>query len=454
MTPTTDGRRALQGRVQLVLPPVSTEVGAALDALCGGLHGADELTGLASRAGVADAATLQLLLKALGTHGALSRTLLSEGIPLATLTPATPRASGPGPGQGVRHTLSRFAFTRPVDGGTVLETPLSATRVWMPTWHGPALLGALATPRSSEELGALVPGISTEAVTVFLRMLAEAGVLTEAGPDGAPHESEALTTWEFHDLLFHSRSRWPPREGGTGATYRFRDRVPKPPEKKEPPSGEMLALPVPDLAEARRRDPPFTEVLERRRSIREHGPRRVTLAELGELLYRAVGERQAALQGGPVREARPYPAGGGLYESEVYVIAHQCEGLERGLYSYRPENHALYRMTGATPEVEQLLKGAVTGAALSESPQVLLVLTARFATVAWKYESMAYALMLKHVGVIFQTLYMVATAMGLAPCALGGGRADVFARASGLDPLVEGSVGEFLLGAPRDTSKS
>jgi SagB-type dehydrogenase family enzyme len=81
----------------------------------------------------------------------------------------------------------------------------------------------------------------------------------------------------------------------------------------------------------------------------------------------------------------------------------------------------------------------------------MLVLTARFAKVAWKYETMAYAAMLKHVGVIFQTLYLVATAMGLAPCGLGGGSAEMFARASGLDPLVEGSVGEFLLGSAPET---
>ena len=38
--------------------------------------------------------------------------------------------------------------------------------------------------------------------------------------------------------------------------------------------------------------------------------------------------------------------------------------------------------------------------------------------------------------------------MGLAPCALGGGNADLFATAAGLDYLEEGSVGEFALGTP------
>jgi SagB-type dehydrogenase family enzyme len=61
--------------------------------------------------------------------------------------------------------------------------------------------------------------------------------------------------------------------------------------------------------------------------------------------------------------------------------------------------------------------------------------------------SIAYSLILKHVGVVYQTMYLAATAMGLAPCALGCGDSDRFARAAGIDYYVESSVGEFLLGS-------
>jgi SagB-type dehydrogenase family enzyme len=79
-------------------------------------------------------------------------------------------------------------------------------------------------------------------------------------------------------------------------------------------------------------------------------------------------------------------------------------------------------------------------------PQVYFAITARFQRVQWKYESMVYALILKHVGVLYQTMYLVATAMGLAPCALGGGNSDLFALAAGLDYYAETTVGEFVLG--------
>jgi SagB-type dehydrogenase family enzyme len=60
---------------------------------------------------------------------------------------------------------------------------------------------------------------------------------------------------------------------------------------------------------------------------------------------------------------------------------------------------------------------------------------------------MAYAATLKNVGVLYQTMYLVATAMGLAPCALGAGNADLFAAAVGTDYYAESSVGEFMLGS-------
>ena len=60
---------------------------------------------------------------------------------------------------------------------------------------------------------------------------------------------------------------------------------------------------------------------------------------------------------------------------------------------------------------------------------------ARFPRLAWKYESIAYALTLKDVGMDFQTMYLAATAMGLAPCAVGRGDADRFFRAAGTDYL-------------------
>jgi SagB-type dehydrogenase family enzyme len=87
-------------------------------------------------------------------------------------------------------------------------------------------------------------------------------------------------------------------------------------------------------------------------------------------------------------------------------------------------------------------------AVMDSPPQVSLLITARFGRVMWKYESMAYALILKQVGVMYQTLYLMGTAMELAPCALGGGNSDAFCAAAGCDYYEETTVGEFIIGSP------
>ena len=79
-------------------------------------------------------------------------------------------------------------------------------------------------------------------------------------------------------------------------------------------------------------------------------------------------------------------------------------------------------------------------------PQVLLLITARFGRTAWKYEGLAYRLVQQDLGGLEQTLYLAATALELAPCALGAVAPGLFASATGIDPHAEPLVGAFTLG--------
>ncbi|MBI4861588.1 MAG: SagB family peptide dehydrogenase [Candidatus Riflebacteria bacterium] len=125
-----------------------------------------------------------------------------------------------------------------------------------------------------------------------------------------------------------------------------------------------------------------------------------------------------------------------------------CTDLAAGLYHYDPVGHRLGRLSGVTPDLTLVLSHAAMAAGMDPGQlQVLLVYTARFQRVAWKYSSLAYALILKDVGVLMQNMYLAAAAMGLAPCALGVGDSDRFARAIDSDYCDESSVGEFLLGS-------
>jgi SagB-type dehydrogenase family enzyme len=396
---------------------------------------------------------LQMLLRRLGQGGWLTRTVAADGAPLATLRPVghvtppqRPSASLAGP-----LVLSRFAVVRAVDGILRVESPLHDVFVEL---HDPALmvlLGRLAQPARADELSESVPGLAGFALGPLLRLLRDAAIVI-AAEDGVS-EPPGQAQWSFADLLFHARSRAGRNQDGFGGTY-HREGVAEPLPAVSPPRPGAVALPEPDLDAVCREDPPFGEVVERRRSIRAHDDARpITAEELGELLYRVARVRGVMHDGHQELSSRPYPAGGACYELEIYPLVNLCAGVAPGLYHYDPSAHGLELVADPGPPTILLSEYSRITAVMDTPPQVVLLIAARFGRVMWKYESMAYALVLKHVGVLYQTLYLTATAMGLAPCALGGGNSDAFCAAAGCDYYEETTVGEFIVGrAARDAS--
>jgi SagB-type dehydrogenase family enzyme len=80
------------------------------------------------------------------------------------------------------------------------------------------------------------------------------------------------------------------------------------------------------------------------------------------------------------------------------------------------------------------------------APQIVITIAARFGRISWKYSALAYALILKDAGVLLQTLYLMATDMGLGGCAIGSTNIDLFEKMTGIEFHVEGPVGQFALG--------
>jgi len=131
---------------------------------------------------------------------------------------------------------------------------------------------------------------------------------------------------------------------------------------------------------------------------------------------------------------------------ELYLTIRRCAGVPAGIYYYDPVGHRLILVNDQENDRSAMLYLASVSTAMQANPDVLITLTSRFQRLSWKYRAIAYAVTLRHAGVIYQTMYLVATAMGLAPCGLGSGDADLAAHALHLDYLRESSVGDFLLG--------
>ena len=426
-----------------------------IEALAAAAWSDDEIVALAAAATPPDDTSLDLtidqlrrVLAELSMH--VEVTVRDGDELLARVTPIAPNAETARPDVVERpHRVcwSRFAYLRshPLDGdgaepgpdvrvGLSMESPLSLHRALigqrlLPLLHGAAVHGV--------ERSTLGP-----ATGLALDLLTGVGLLIE---DGAEADGR-LATWSFHDLLFHARSRPGRTDEPFGAQYRH---IEKPPPAPWPArEGHRVKLEVPSFDDVVRRDRPLSAVVEERHSVRTFADVPPTLGELAEFLWRCQRVRGVVpIDGanGYVGVDRPYPSGGASADLELHLIVSRCEGLDPGLYAYDSYAHELVG-EGPVAAARTLLDDAVIAAGGSLDPPILITITSRFPRISWKYERIAYALTLKHVGVLVQTMYLVATSMGLGACSLGSGDPSASARAFGLDWLAESSVGEMALG--------
>jgi SagB-type dehydrogenase family enzyme len=436
--------RSAAGR-SVPVSPASPGLAAALRALASGCASEADIAAAGEARDGAAAPVIHYYLERLKHLGLLLYTARYNSIRLATLVPGRSPARPVAPDPGARHVLSRFAYLRREAGQMVLESPLTEAKVVL---HDPRAAGfcqALSEPRTMGELAALLPDAARSLLALLLGSQA-----AEVEGHGREPGGRALAFWSFHDLLFHARSRQGRSPGPVGATFPFAGEIEPLPAVKPHMAEVLIELHRPDIEALRSGDMTLTSALEDRSSVRLHGERPIHVRQLGELLYRAARVRSFGVSSGvhayPTTR-RPHPGGGACHELELYLAVRACEGLAPGLYHYEPADHGLSALSGSTPAVDALLSSARAALQTASQPQVLLVVAARFGRVMWKYEAMAYATILKDVGALYQTIYLVATAMGLAPCAVGSGNADLFAAAAGLDYHAETSVGELALGS-------
>jgi SagB-type dehydrogenase family enzyme len=388
----------------------------------------------------ADAGELCAFLDALAAGGWLVTTVSWRGRDLYSMQPVGTR---PGrPDTPLRDlTLSRFAVLRREDDEIVVESPLASARMLV---HDAAVMTLIAElVLAAGTAPAPLPQRVTDAI---LRDLVSAGLAMPRSAETAPD----LRLWNPHDLWFHARSRMGNggySGAGFGRTNWAKPFFEPPPARREPFPGQAVELHRPDLEALRRSDQPLTAVVEDRRSVRAHDDESpVTAEQLGELLYRSARERTWMTRDGAEHSSRPYPCGGAAYELELYPVVRRACGLAAGMYHYESHEHRLRLVREPGPEVGRLIRAAASSAMMPALPQVLIVVAARFGRLMPTYEELGYSLVLKHVGVLYQTMYLVATSMGLAACALGASDAMAFTEATGLDYTTESSVGEFLLG--------
>ena len=390
----------------------------------------------------------------------------TSGQPLLSVVPLTIRSRFyPVPlAAGAPFRLSVYACLRADGREYSIESPLSLHRVVLHRTAAMRLIAPLASPITPAAFTAALSPAEPAAARV-LEYLAAAGMVVGAqGPGNTSVFAEDLDTavvgWSPVEMMFHIRSTLGRHDHNFGVTYPAGTTRPVEPVVK-PQASRYIPLHAPRWEDLRRSDPPVVVAMEVRRSVRRYAGSPITAAQLGDLLYRTARVRSLITApggqdppdvpaSGTPYSNRPYPSGGACYELELYLTVGSCTGLANGVYHYDPLGHRLEPVGADRAAADELLSAACMTAALDSPAQVLISMTARFRRLSWRYEGLAYRLVLMHVGVLMQNLYIACAAMGLAPCALDAVDIDVAARAFGADWRTEPCVGQFLVGGQPD----
>ena len=188
----------------------------------------------------------------------------------------------------------------------------------------------------------------------------------------------------------------------------FRSKPPKPAQYKTYPRAKRFALPRPHY-----KGLPVEIAIKKRRSVRNYGREQLGLPQLSQLLYAAQGIT-GTMYGQPLRAA---PSAGALYPFEIYVMAHNIEGLDPGIYHYAVRDHQLELVETGD------FRSRITSAALQQDmlgeADAAFVLAAVFDRTRHKYGERGFRYVYMEAGHISQNIYLQAVSLGLGSVGVG-----------------------------------
>ena len=177
----------------------------------------------------------------------------------------------------------------------------------------------------------------------------------------------------------------------------------------------------------------YATLLKRRKSQRDFTDAPLSLDDLSTICHLAAGVRNRFKTNS--NQTIPYapftPTGGGLLSMHLYYAALNTEGLSRGIYRYRAEEHAMQvvslgEIRGRIFEIASFQDWIARSAGI-------FILVSDLDRVQWKYEDRAYRLTHMDAGVLGQSVHLSATSLNLGSCMVFGFLDDEMNQLLGID---------------------
>jgi len=204
--------------------------------------------------------------------------------------------------------------------------------------------------------------------------------------------------------------------------------LPQPPLELSPaPDRPVIDLPRPEALRVPLLD--VRDAIERRRSVRSYAREPLAPEELAFLLWCTQGVRRVQ---GTEWTYRTVPSAGARHAFETYLLIHDVEGLEPGLYRYLALSHRLQQLD-TDPELAPTITAACFDQPFVLRCNAVFLWTAVPYRMTWRYGERGYRDLHLDAGHVCQNLYLAAEALGCGVCAVAAFDDDAMNALLGLD---------------------
>ncbi len=180
------------------------------------------------------------------------------------------------------------------------------------------------------------------------------------------------------------------------------------------------------------------EAILKRRSIRSYNDQPLTLQDVSQLLWAV----QGITDPGGLRAA---PSAGATYPLEIYVVVGDVEGVDKGIYRYRPDQHELIKVLDAAHR-EDLTSAALNQQFIAEAP-INIVITAIYERTTNRYGDRGIRYVHMEAGHAAQNVYLQAVSLNMGTVVVGAFHddrvADILALPDNEVPLYIMPVGRI-----------
>lgn len=213
-----------------------------------------------------------------------------------------------------------------------------------------------------------------------------------------------------------------------------------PPEYRRADLAETAVAPVDPAISTHR----FFDVVRARASRRDFGTAPLDAPRLSGLLHWTLGMRSETIaydyRGAPLRYV---PSAGGLSSIDAYVIVGRVDGIDPGSYYF---DHARGLVPLSRGAMLHRIAGMNPGQEWISHASAVIVLVANTERVERKYGAMGAKLTLMDAGVVAGHLELVAAALELRSCSVGGLPPDHLATLLRLDDPARMAVAAVVIG--------